>query len=226
LRQSRAASTRRHRRSGCRTAHDGARHPAAGVAGDAAQHRQHVSSACSRYDAGFVVGIFDFLRTIEAARVDPKWAHAEHERQRLRRCRAILLSSAATACRATLETSSCAWRAEGAEGTLMDNRPGEPRADAVKTSWRSRSSPCTKWYWRFPRFARHQSDGRGAASVSSSAVPRAAASRPCFAASIGWKTGSAADRRRRHRADRRSKHIVAVRRDVGMVFSISIYSRI
>ena len=39
----------------------------------------------------FIVGIFDFLRTIEAARVDPHWATPEYQRHRLRFCCGILL---------------------------------------------------------------------------------------------------------------------------------------
>ena len=39
----------------------------------------------------FIVGIFDFLRTIEVARVDPKWAAPTTTRHRLRLRRALLL---------------------------------------------------------------------------------------------------------------------------------------
>ena len=48
----------------------------------------------------FIVGIFDFLRTIEVARVDPKWATPVTSDHRLCLRRDLLFRSSATACRA------------------------------------------------------------------------------------------------------------------------------
>ena len=47
-----------------------------------------------------IVGIFDFLRTVEVSRIDPKWAAPTHQRDRLRVRRRCSISSSATACRA------------------------------------------------------------------------------------------------------------------------------
>ena len=79
----------------------------------------------------FVVGIFDFLRTIEAARVDPNWATPNHQRHRLRFCRAILLHlllwhvALRPQCRSAARPRAPALKGLG----LMDDLDGASRAD-------------------------------------------------------------------------------------------------
>ena len=69
-----AANTRRRRRCSTLLADDLADHPATGVAGDAAEHRQCSLVALFKDTTlVFIVGIFD-LRTVEVARGDQKWA--------------------------------------------------------------------------------------------------------------------------------------------------------
>ena len=59
----------------------------------------------------FIVGIFDFLRTIEVARIDPKWATPVTSDHRLCVRRDLLFRSSATACRATRAASKRGLRA-------------------------------------------------------------------------------------------------------------------
>ena len=58
-------------------------HPAAGPAHHHSEHRQQLYRLFKDTTLVFIVGIFDFLRTIEVARIDPKWATPVDQPDRL-----------------------------------------------------------------------------------------------------------------------------------------------
>ena len=107
----------------------------------------------------FVVGIFDFLRTVEAARADPKWAAPNTTRDRLCLRRALLLRLLLwhVALRAPMEAR---LRAPGGdEGRRWKSVPTSTgRLAAARRGGRSRRPE--QMVRRVPRAARHQSEGR------------------------------------------------------------------
>ena len=80
----------------------------------------------------FIVGIFDFLRTIEAARIDPKWA-TPVTAPRATPSRRSSISSAATACRAMPAASR-----SGSPRRPEVTRSGSPAARTLPSPRRSR----------------------------------------------------------------------------------------
>ena len=115
----------------------------------------------------FIVGIFDFLMTIEAARVDPNWATPVTSTTGYAFA-AIFYLSSATACRAMRASSRPASRqATGAEGgRRWHSRPRAQAAAAAEDRRRRRHDRRAQVVRRFPRAARHQPRASPRASAS------------------------------------------------------------
>ncbi len=91
----------------------------------------------------FVVGIFDFLRTIEAARADPKWAAPTIGRHRLRLRRAVLFRLLLWHVALRARASKRGWRAPAGAKGAMDRARRQVRRTRRCPKWRSRSPACT-----------------------------------------------------------------------------------
>ena len=202
-------------------AHDGARDPAAGVARSRCRTSSTPSSACSRTRRWSSSSAF----SISCARSRPRAAIRIGRRRRppspAMRSPRCSISPAAMACRATRE----AWKRgcsapTGGEGIWRwHSKPPmriEPPADS-QAGGRDRRRP--QMVRRISCAARHQPEGRCAANASSSAARPAAASRRCLRCINrleDWQRGRIIVDGIELTDD--PKQIVAVRRDVGMVF--------
>ena len=170
----------------------------------------------------FVVGIFDFLRTIEAARGDPRWATPTtaatgyvfaalfyfvccYGMSRYATARGSALA------RAGRHKLKARRRMEQpAHGNHAPSPAARPAVQIDRPAQMVRRIPCA---------ARHQPGSRARRTHRHLRPVRR---RQVDAAALHQPAGGLAarpHRRRRHRIDRRlRKQIVAVRRDVGMVF--------
>ena len=175
----------------------------------------------------FVVGIFDFLRTIEAARADPKWAAPNIAAHRLCLRRALLL-------RLLLwHVALCARR-----GNAVDaRRPAVRSCDAGACGPVERGEPAgrsggrnrrpAQMVRRLPCAARHQPEGRARRAHRHLRPVRR---RQVDAASLHQPAGGLAARphhRRRRRTDRGSASVSSrCAATSAWCFSSSICSRI
>ena len=131
----------------------------------------------------FFVGIFDFLKTIEVARADPKWATP--------------VTSATGYVFAALVYFVCCYAMSRYASRIESEARGRRKAMSMSER-RDRQPPCgrdrrpAQMVRRIPCARRHQSQGRAAASASSSAARPGPANRPCYVASTGLRISSAA----------------------------------
>ena len=151
-------------------ADDAADHPAAGAEDHHPEHRQHLSSACSRTRRWSSSSASSISCDHRGGARRSELGDAGDQRHRLCLRRDLLFRSSATACRATRGASKPgSRRATGAEGTRM--------ATATAASPRLKPAPLktgvavdidrrAQVVRRVPRAARHQPRGRRKASAS------------------------------------------------------------
>ena len=155
----------------------------------------------------FVVGIFDFLRTIEAARADPKWATPTTTLTGYAFAALFYFICCYGMSRYARRRGSAAARAPaGAEGVAMDDRADRSNAShGARRKWRSRSSACTNGTANFTSCATSICKV-GARRTHRHLRP--VRRRQVDAAALHQSPGGLAarpHRRRRHRIDRRSQ---------------------